>query len=110
MLTFNEGKVCEAIVRYLEARERQTRSDVQSPESINHPDPVELTLKLGSQLYALEHTGIEPFDHHLRMEAEAERLFGPISAALKGTLPPDAFELQPPLKAMINRKKAEVAE
>jgi hypothetical protein len=43
MLTFNEGRACEAIVRHLEAREGYLRSDVQSPESVNHPDPVELS-------------------------------------------------------------------
>jgi len=110
MLTFNEGKVCEAIVRYLEAREQKARTDVRSPEVDNHPDPVEFIWKLGPQLFALEHTGIEPFEDHMRLEAEAERHFEPIRAALKEALPPEVIELHVPAKAMLNRKKAEVVQ
>jgi hypothetical protein len=81
-LSFNEGKVCDAIVRRLEDREQQTRADLRWPEKENHQFPVELVFKLGGQLYALEHTGIEPFDGHLRMEAQTEKLFAPITNAL----------------------------
>lgn len=108
MLTFNEGKVCEAIVRHLEAREGVTRADVQSPEAAHHADPVELTWKLGDQLFALEHTGIEPFDDHMRLEAEAKRHFDPIRDALKGVLPTEIIELHVPAKAMLGLKMADV--
>jgi hypothetical protein len=108
MLTFNEGKVCEAIVRHLEAREGVTRADVQSPEAAHHADPVELTWKFGNQLFALEHTGIEPFDNHMRLEAEAKRHFDPIRDALKDVLPAEVIELHVPVKAMLGLKKADV--
>jgi hypothetical protein len=108
MLTFNEGKVCEAIVRHLEAREGVTRADVQSPEAAHHAHPVELTWKFGDQLFALEHTGIEPFDGHMRLEAEAKRHFDPIREALKDMLPTEIIELHVPVKAMLGLKKADV--
>jgi hypothetical protein len=88
MLTYNEGKVCDAIVRYLEAREGARRTDLRSPEEERHGDPVELAWKLDSQLYALEHTGIEPFEGHVQLEAEAKLHFDPIRDSLAGALPP----------------------
>jgi hypothetical protein len=67
-LSFNEGKVCDAIVRRLEEREQQARAGLRWPEQENHKSPVEVAFMLGDQLYALEHTGIEPFEGHLRMD------------------------------------------
>jgi hypothetical protein len=108
MLRFNEGKACEAIMRHLEERERMTRTDVQRPETVNHPDPVEVTWQLGNRLFALEHTGIEPFEGYMLLNAEAKRHFDPISEALKGELPDGVFELHLPVGAMCGLKKAEV--
>jgi hypothetical protein len=65
---------------------------------------------LGSQLYALEHTGIEPFEDHVRLEAEAQRHFDPIKEALIGVVPNGVLELQVPVRAMLKRPKAEVAK
>jgi hypothetical protein len=108
-LSFNEGKVCDAIVRRLEEREQYTRADVRSPEQENHKSPVELAFKLGNQLYALEHTGIEPFDGHMLMEAQTEKLFAPITSALKESLGKDAlFELYLPVNSLKGRKSAEL--
>ncbi len=92
MLTFNEGKVCDAIVRHLEVREGAIRADVQWPEAVHHVDPVELTWKLGDQLFALEHTGIEPFDDHMRLEAAAKHHFDPVREALKDVLPDEIID------------------
>jgi len=69
MLTYNEGKVCDAIVRYPEARHGVHRAELHSPEEEHHSDPVELVWKLASQPYALEHTGIEPFEGHVHRRA-----------------------------------------
>jgi hypothetical protein len=109
-LNFNEGKVCDAIVCRLEDRERKTRDALRWPETENHKSPVELTFKLGDQLYALEHTGIEPFQGHVRMEAQTERLFAPITDALKDALGTSAlFELYLPVNALAGRKGAELS-
>jgi hypothetical protein len=110
VLKFHEQTVCEAIVRLVEEREQQTRKDVQSPESVNHIHPVELTWRLGPQLYALEHTGIEPFEGYLRLDAEAQRHFGPIKAAMENAAPTEHIELYVPVGAMQNRSKAEIAQ
>lgn len=109
MLTFNEGKVCEAIVRRLEARLNVLRTGLRWPEDENHPHPVEIAFTIGSQLYALEHTGIEPFGGHIQMEAQAARHFNPIVEALNGALGTAAvFELVIPANAFRDRKTTEV--
>jgi hypothetical protein len=109
VLTFNEGKVCDAIIRRLEEREGQKRAEVCWPERENHKTPVEIAFTLGNQLYALEHTGVEPFTGHLRMEAQTGRLFAPIANALRDSLGNDAlFELYLPVNGLIGRKPAEL--
>ncbi|KGT73440.1 hypothetical protein MA20_44355 [Bradyrhizobium japonicum] len=109
-LSFNEGKVCDAVVRRLEAREQQVRANLRWPEQENHQHPVEVVFDLGSQLYALEHTGIERFDGHIRMEAQTEKLFAPITTALKDALGTDAlFELYLPVNSLNGRKAAQLS-
>jgi hypothetical protein len=109
MLSTNEGKVCDAIVRRLEEREQRKRTDLCWPEQENHKSAVEIAFKLGDQLYALEHTLIEPFVGHMRMEAQTEKLFTPITSALKDALGEDAlFELNLPLNALDGLKSADL--
>jgi hypothetical protein len=82
-LPSNEGKVCDAVIRRLEEREGKTRSSLRSPEDSGHQFPVELAFDLGTQVFALEHTRIEPFDGYLEMEAKTKDLFTPIKDALR---------------------------
>jgi len=73
------------------------RTGVCWPEQGGHSFPIEVAFSIAGQLYALEHTGIEPFRGHVQMEAEAERHFAPITSALKNSLGTDAvFELVMP--------------
>jgi hypothetical protein len=109
MPKFNEGKACDAIIRRLEEREKQARANLRSPEQERHQFPVELAFNLGNQLFALEHAGIEPFEGHVRMEAQTERLFVPITNALNDVLCREAyFELHMPLHALGARKQTEL--
>jgi hypothetical protein len=109
MLSFIEGKVCDAIVRHLEEREKHERAGLRWPEQEKHRSPVEIAFSLSDQLYALEHTGVEPFEGHVRMEAQSERLFAPITKALKDSLGNDAlFELYLPANAFHGRRSAEL--
>jgi hypothetical protein len=64
MLKFHESETCEGIIQHLEGRERTNRRDVNVRDKDDHTSPnarVEMTFRLGDQLYAIEHTGIEPF-------------------------------------------------
>jgi hypothetical protein len=109
MLTFNEGKVCEAIVQRLEQRLDAPRKDMRWPEDECHPHPVEVTFTVAGHLFALEHTGIEPFKGHVQMDAEASRHFTPIEDALKNALGTTAiFELIIPANAFRGMKMPEV--
>ena len=65
-LRFNEGKACDAVLQHLERRAGATRSAMRFPEKEGHPAPVELVCTIGGRLYAIEHTGIEPFEGHVR--------------------------------------------
>jgi hypothetical protein len=110
-LSYNEGKACDAVLRVLEAREGKSRNNVRLPEQEGHAAPIEFSCTIGNRMFALEHTGIEPFPGHMQMEAEAHRLFHPIETALSGRLPPhDTFELSIPLNALQGLKKKELAQ
>jgi hypothetical protein len=56
-LTYNEGKVCDAVIRILEARGGKVRQNVRLPERERHAAPIELVCDIGDQLFAFEHTG-----------------------------------------------------
>lgn len=100
-LAFHEGKVCDAVIREIERREGQARQSLWSPEQNGDADPVEFVLDIGTQKYAVEHTGIEPFAGHIHMSAQAITHVEPIVAAITGRLPTsDHYELQIPAGAM----------
>lgn len=86
-MQFNEGKACDAVLRHLETREGAARSKVRWPEEEHHAGAVELVCNIGSALYALEHTGIEPFEGLVQLNQEAERVFGPIEASVSAVVP-----------------------
>jgi hypothetical protein len=113
MLLFDQDRVCEAIIRHLEAREGHPRSDVclrdQGTDIAGVDARVEMTFRIGAQLYALEHTGIEPFDGFVEMNNEAGRLFEPLRQSLTGLLDPHStFDLNIQLHALRGRKMNDV--
>ena len=84
MLAFHETETCEGIIQHLEQRQRDRRSDVQIRDRGSETSAdarVEMTFRLGGQLYALEHTGIEPFDGFMAHQNRASSLFLPLQAA-----------------------------
>jgi hypothetical protein len=100
-LRFNEGRACDAVLQHLERRAGAARTAMRFPDNEGHPAPVELVCTIGDQLYAMEHTGIEPFEGHMRGNAEDDRLIQPIVAGVAGCLPPEEeFELHIPAGAM----------
>ena len=100
-LRFNEGQACDAVLHHLERRAGAARAGMRFPDKERHQAPVELVCTIGDQLYAIEHTGIEPFEGHMRGNAEDERLIQPIVAGVAGRLPQqEEFQLQIPAGAM----------
>jgi hypothetical protein len=116
MLKFHESETCEGIIQHLERREREARRDVQVRDKSNHTLPdarVEMTFRLGDQLYAIEHTGIEPFDGFMELQNRAPALFKPLEAAIASALsalltPGAVVEMHMPVDAFASRKMSEV--
>ncbi len=116
MLRFHESETCEGIIQHLEKRERAKRRDVHVRDKGNHTSPdarVEMTLRLGGQLYAIEHTGIEPFDGFMEQQNRAPALFKPLEAAIALVLsalltPGVVIEMHMPVDAFTGRKMPEV--
>jgi hypothetical protein len=100
-------------IRHLEAREGHPRRDVclrdQGAEIAGADARVEMTFRIGGQLYALEHTGIEPFDGFMEMNNEADRLFEPLRRSLTDALDSaSAIELTIQLHALHGRRMNDV--
>jgi hypothetical protein len=116
MLAFHETETCEGIIQHLERRQRGRRSDVQIRDRGGETSAdarVEMTFRLGAQLYALEHTGIEPFDGFMAHQNRASSLFVPLQAAAAaalGTVLSDGvvIEMHLPIDAFMDRKMPEV--
>jgi len=67
---FNEGKACDGVLRRLEKREGATRANGRWPEREHHAAPVEFVCSIGARTFAVEHTGIEPFEGFMRLQNE----------------------------------------
>jgi hypothetical protein len=73
---YNEGKVIDAVLRCIEAREGAARlDDGWSPDDQQDPDKdrrVDYVCTVGRQLYAFEHTGIEPYENQIKWKCTTE--------------------------------------
>jgi hypothetical protein len=70
---------------------------------------MQVAFTIGDQLFALEHTGIEPFRGYVEMEAKAGQLYKPIEDALKDALGTEAmYELVIPINAFQRKTMPEV--
>jgi hypothetical protein len=115
MLNFHETETCEGIIQHLEKREGAKRCDVRSREGNDTPPDarVEMTFRLGDKLYAIEHTGIEPFEGFMAHQNRAPQLFAPLEAAVAAELsevlsPGVIIEMQMPIDAFDGRDMREV--
>jgi hypothetical protein len=100
---YNEGKALDAVLRTIEAREGVVRSpDGWSPDETGIPDAakrVDYVCTIGGALYALEHTGIEPFGEQIDLEVSNRRLFDPITERFNHRPDMELWELHVPVEA-----------
>jgi hypothetical protein len=97
---FHEGQACDAVLRRIEVREGAARRNCRSPERERDAAPVELVCDVGGQQFAFEHTGVEPFEGHVRLQNDALTHFRPLEDRLSERLPSTEYiELHMPLKA-----------
>ena len=109
MERFNQGKACDAVIRRIEVREGSSRRELFFPEKENHAARVDCTCLIGGRRFALEHTGIEPFERLIELEAKEPAHFKPIRDRLVGRLPPtEHFVLHVPVKATLALKPREL--
>jgi hypothetical protein len=87
MPRFNEGKACDAIARRIEARLGRARGQMCFPENEQHAGPVDLVCKIGDHLFAFEHTGIEPFEGHVSLDAKSDKHLQAIRDLVEAALP-----------------------
>ena len=88
------------------------RANVRFPERDRHAAPIEVAFELSGTLFAMEHTGVEPFEGHTRLQATVSIGIRPIEAAVEGRLSPtEDFELHVPAGAFdgLGRRRLEEA-
>ena len=110
---YNEGKSIDAVLRQIEAREKLTRlDDGRSPDDLHDTDPerrVDYACTVGEQLYAFEHTGIEPFENQIEMGVHNANLFRPIIERFDNrTSDAEYWELMYPVEAAIGLVGAKI--
>ena len=86
VMVSNEGKTCDAIVRFIEHCRCEVRADVRRPENDQVGPPVDFRLRIGPVEYALEHTIVEAFEDQISTGVALE-FFAPVKRALSGKLP-----------------------
>jgi hypothetical protein len=109
-LTFHEGKACDAVLRRIVERERQSITDPSRPEMDRSGPPIDLVCKIGGKLFAFEHTGIEPFEGHIQLDAQAATYLKPIEEALAEQLrPQERADVTIPWNAFLGLNGGEAA-
>lgn len=112
---YNEGKAIDAVLRRIEACENASRlADGRSPDDLKDPDPgrrVDYVCTVGNQLYAFEHTGIEPFENQIMLEEHNKALFAPVITRFDNR-PSDGeyWELHHPVEAAIGLSGAKITK
>ena len=100
--------MCDAVVRHLEKWTGESRSDIRHPETEGVGPPVELSLQLGDQHYAIEHTRIEAFDNQIKAGISIREIDNYIKKWFTEPLPgPAYYELQVPLDVCLPAKRKE---
>ena len=81
------------------------------PEREHHEAPIEVAFEVNGQLFAMEHSTIEPFKGHTHLQATGDVAIRPVSEAVAGRLPPtEDFELHMPSGALAGLGKRRLNE
>jgi hypothetical protein len=108
MNRFHEGKACDAVIRHIEVREGSSRQNLKSPEKEGDTAPIELTCSIGGQLFAFEHTGIEPFEGQIELETKAH--FQPLRDMFSGKIPQgEYYDLHVPVGVTLALTKVQIS-
>lgn len=95
----NEGRVCDAVLRAIEKRTGEIRTQVHRPEVDRVGPQVDLRFKLGDQEYAIEHTLVEPYDNQIKTRVIIKEILGYFKENISLPFPsPAYYELQYPVE------------
>lgn len=86
-----EGKCCDAVIRHIERSRRTLRKNVVDPERTGGTARVDLQVTVGDQVYALEHTRIQPFKDRIDMATQYRRIRDSVNTWFCDPLPGPAF-------------------
>ena len=102
----NEGKVCDAVVRFIEKRTGEIRTQVRRPELNGVGPQVDLRVKFSAQKYAIEHTRVESFENQIRTGSIVEEIIGHIKKKNIVPFPSTAYyELHYPIDVSLPDRK-----
>jgi hypothetical protein len=106
-----EGKACDAVLRWIEAREGSSCRDLQRHDHAADPKArIELTCTVGGSLFALEHSLVEPFEGHAVANRALLNLQSELRSRLTGQIPAeDTLRLFVPGKALLGIKNKKLA-
>lgn len=111
---YNEGKAIDAVLRRIELRENVSRlGDGYSPDDRQDPDPgrrVDYVCTIGTQLYALEHSGIEPFENQIKLEEHNKVLFAPVIACFDNRSDTEYWEFHHPVESSVGLRGPKIRE
>lgn len=94
----NEGRTCDAVVKFLEKYTGETCTDIRFPENDGVGPPVDLRLKLGTNEYAIEHTRIESFENQIGFGVPFGQISDHIADRISDNLPGRAcYQLNVPV-------------
>lgn len=116
VLRTHETEICRGIIHLLERREGARHRDLVIRDKGSKTPPearVEMTFLLNNQLYAIEHTLIEPFDGFIAHQNRAADLFTPLEKTISDALIPMladgvVIELHLPHDALTELKPTEL--
>ncbi len=112
MAGYNEGKAVDAVIRLIEARQGCRRADDGwSPDDSDIDDPrrrVEYVITIGDRLFAIEHTGIEPFPDQVKMGLDNKALFAPILQRFDLRSDQEYWGLHFPVEASVGLKRKRI--
>ena len=108
---FNEGKAIDAVVRTIENRDQIVRqNNGWSPEELNdtnEQERVDYVCTIGTESYAFEHTGIEPFPDQIKLEVSNKKLFAPIEQRFRNRNDQELWDLHVPVNASAGLSQAQ---
>ena len=87
VMVSNEGKACDAIIRFIEQCTGEERGYLRRPENDHVGPPVDFRLRIGTVEYAIEHTISQVFKDQISTGVALAEFFAPVKRTLSGKLP-----------------------